>query len=161
MFESKIELENTELPVTEAELTLFEEKHNIRFPDDYRQFLLSRTGSLVELWWFDSIDDEGYVFSAELMDLYSLTEIEELWDVHLEQCRSFQEDGGFPEPECFQCIGLAAGGDKLFMWLNKSYCGKIYLYYYELYPDFHLLANSFTEFIKMLKVPDPIADQEE
>jgi hypothetical protein len=104
-------------------------------------------------WYFDTIGEDDYVLGNELEDLHSLDEVDEVWDLHVERCQDFGE-GYFPEPEHFHEIGLANGGGNLFMGFAKEYYGKIYLFDYEMYPDFHLLANSFTEFIEMLRPPE-------
>lgn len=149
----KLKFGNDGPVTTEAEMLRFEQKHKLQLPEDYRQFLLKRTGSMEGVWWFDSIGEDDYVLGNELEDIYSLDEVDEMWDYHIDFCREFDE-GYFPEPQYFHGVGLANGGNNLFMGFEKEYYGKIYLFCYEMYPDFHLLANSFTEFIEMLRPPE-------
>jgi len=155
---AKLQCNNDGKLVTKAEILDFEKKRNTQLPEDYRAFLLRRTGSLTNFWWFDSIDEEQYVLGCELEDLHSLDYIDEIWDLHVDRCQNFGH-GYFAEPEYFHEIGLANGGGNLYMGFEKEYYGKIYLFCYEMYSDFHLLANSFTEFVEMLRPPEESSEE--
>lgn len=124
-------------PVSEMEITQFEEIALIRLPDDYRSFLLDYNGAM----------PEGNIFrysNAELFNVRRFIPLDELLSIKHRIGDLLCEFLPVAYDSCgnYVCLDLDAGGE-VFFWDHEEPSDRL------------RLAPSFTAFLDMLEPFDP------
>lgn len=134
--------EGSQEKVSLEEIIKFEEKYNIKIPEQYRDFLLEFNGVNIEVGQFIPPDDDNDVISLVNFSNLEYSEVGTSDD-------SFSEDGfSVLPPKGFLTIADTSGGHSeilICVEQNENY-GKIF-YNEERQEEWtYLLANSFEEF---------------
>lgn len=113
-------------PITEADIQAVEQQLNVRFPDDYRRFLLAHNGGRPEPDVFDIFDDDLAFQSSMVNWFYCIDPTDYNYDI-LKNAEVFK--GRMP-PE-FIPIGEDPGGNQICLVVSGDDRGMIFFWDHE------------------------------
>jgi hypothetical protein len=135
------------IPATHADIQALEQRLDVTFPSDYKQFLHEFNGGKAKNLdlKINMITQSGFQTSAYLDEMFGIQEMNHYYDM------IFPDDEGFLELDDTHnvVIGLANGGSAICLCIQGQFKGKIYHYD----GDFRLvyLADSLEQFFCALK----------
>lgn len=135
--------ENEKISIKEVEE--FELRHDIKLPNQYREFLIKSNGGYPHASTFKISDEDG---ESVVNKFYGIGDMKGNLD------RVFEIlDGELPEG--FISIGDDPAGNEICIGINEKYYGKIYLWIHDMESDeelsnMFLLAESSNEFFNSL-----------
>ncbi|MGE6599596.1 SMI1/KNR4 family protein [Bacillus proteolyticus] len=124
----------------------FELEQNIKFPKEYKEFLLTFNGGYPQLSLF-KISEEG----ESIVNVFYGLNISKSYD---ELSNAYESLGG-EIPEGFISIGDDSGGNQICLGVNDEYYGKLYFGFHGIedndeVSNMFFLANNFREFLNNL-----------
>lgn len=159
----KLEIIKENDNITIKDIEDIENKYNVFFPNDYKDFLLENNGGIPqELMVFKSINDRIKPFI--MFALHSLKELKEILQFVKDDTEGFlasSKDDFNPYYQYYQNkmveIGETAINFFIYICYSEENAGKIYCADLIHDDEFILLANSFDEFINNF---EPVTEEE-
>ena len=139
--------------ISEAELSAFEDELKIRFPEDYREFLLAYNGGKPSPGVFD-VDIDGFINTTAILRFLCLGS----GDFEEYSLRYYFRRYKDKLPTSLLAIATELSANKICISISGSDFGRVYFWDHnwevtERTPDYenvHFLAESFTAFLDML-----------
>lgn len=133
--------------ITLNNITVCEEKMNIKFPRDYKEFLIEYNGGNVKPNIFKVSDSQG----ESAVNMFYGIDVSDQYDDLLSVFDSL--DGEIPDD--FISIGDDSAGNQICLGVRNIYSEKVYIWIHDMEVDedmdnMFILADSFNEFIGKL-----------
>jgi hypothetical protein len=147
-------LSGIEKDLTEKELTEAEHRVNVRFPDQYRQFLLKYNGGLPEPCAFN------FKCGEEEPELACIAYFLAIYEGESENFFDYFETYQDRIPAELIPIARDPGGNLILIGIKNNYKEKVYFWQQDYEPDepdfsnICFIADSFNEFLSSLFDPD-------
>jgi hypothetical protein len=126
-------------------LVSFENELSIKLPNDYKEFMLCQNGGVPKICDFDlpsGLDSSVVNYFYPFGDMRGNI-----------RKKNYIFDGELPSG--FITIGCDSGGNQILIGVTGQKKGRVYFWYHDVNPEeenpMHFLANTFTEFLEMLK----------
>ena len=150
----EIKISDAEEDLTEENLQQAEKRVDVKFPDEYRKFLLKHNGGSPEPCAFK------YTFEEDEPELACVAYFLAIYEGEDENFFDYFETYEERIPPQLIPIARDPGGNLILLGVSGKYTGKVYFWLQDFEPDepdfsnICLVADSFNEFLASLHDPD-------
>lgn len=162
-----VRFEKTNPPITHSDIDVVEAELGMKFPEQYKKFLLLINGGRVklnhqlvpyhdkDLGWdiYDEVED-----FCGILPRNATNRLKDIWQTYKRLYSDDPLDNSIP-PECIPIAWGADGGHTFFgISITPDKYGKIFLWFNGDQPTYqhaHLIADSFDEFIDLIASKTP------
>lgn len=155
-----ISIEDSSAPLTEADIQQVEQEINVRFPDQYRQFILQYNGGRPIPNVF-MIPDDRIPGQSSMLDWFYCIDLSDEYNHLLRNLDVFRDR----MPSDCVPIGCDPGGNQICLIVSGAQTGKIYFWDHEeeadegeipTYRNMYLIAESIDDLLnnKLMEPPE-------